>query len=79
MKMKVRVTDLEQDAVTVYDLSNVNWAGKWAAMGSCSLPDCRDRHVLMWIPKNTKPPFKMITSGRCWESFKEENENGNSD
>ena len=77
--MRVRVTDLEQDTVTVYDLSKANWAGKWAAMGSCSLPDCRDRHVLMWIPQNKKPPFKMVTSGRLWESFKEENENGNSD
>ena len=72
----VRITDLEQGDVTVYDLSKVNWRGKWAAMGSCSLSDCRDHHVLMWIPKNTNPPFKMITSGRCWESFEKENENG---
>ncbi len=72
--MKVRVTDLfdcEQNAVTVYDLSNMNWKRDWAAM--------RDGLVIAWIPGNAKPPFKMVTSGRRWESFKEENENGNSD
>ena len=70
MKMKVRVTDLfdcEQNAVTVYDLSNVNWKRDWAAM--------RDGLVIAWIPGKAQPPFKMVTSGRRWESFKEENEN----
>jgi len=62
--MKVRVTDLEQGDVTVYDLSNVNWKRDWAAM--------RDGLVIAWIPANQKPPFKMVTSGRRWESFKEE-------
>ena len=74
MKMKVRVTDLfdcEQKTVTVYDLSNVNWKRDWAAM--------RNGLVIAWVPGKAQPPFKMVTSGRRWESFKEENENGNSD
>jgi hypothetical protein len=65
MKMKVRITDLEQDDVTVYDLSKNNWKNHWAAM--------RNGLVIGWIPRNQKPPFKMVTSGRRWESFENEN------
>jgi hypothetical protein len=63
MKMKVRITDLETDAATVYDLSKLNWKKNWAAM--------QDRRVIMWIPGKAQPPFKMATSGRRWESFTE--------
>jgi len=66
MEMKVRITDLETDAATVYDLSKLNWKRNWAAM--------QDGRVIMWIPGKAQPPFKMVTSGRRWESFKEENE-----
>ena len=65
MKIKVRITDIEQGVVTVYNLSKFNWKGKWAAM--------RNGRVIMWIPGKAQPPFKMATSGRRWESFKEEN------
>jgi len=61
MIMKVRITDLDTKAVDVYDLSEKNWRKHWAAM--------RDGLVIMWIPRNTPHPFKMVTSGRRWESF----------
>ena len=64
---------LPADPPKVYKLSDNNWRHHWAAMGPCLDPDCKISHVIMWIPRNTPPPFNFITSGRQWESIQGEN------
>ena len=58
---RVKVTELANGEVCVYDYSNVNWANRWACM--------LNGNVVMWTPSELRYPHTtaVITSGRRWE------------
>lgn len=58
--MKILVEDAERETSDVYDLSQSNWAGRWACM--------RDGLVHMWALEALPnvPGSAVRTSGRIW-------------